>query len=134
MGKPTIASNSLLNNGQLLLIAEAAGSSNLHIWFNNGIEKDYTIHVIEQPSNLVKRKIEVENALADVDGLEVSIVGDRIVLSGLISFGHEDAINTVKETYEEVVINTNFAINSLVRKKLEIEDMLAEVDGLNVIQ
>lgn len=132
MGNPKVASNSLINNGQLLLIAEAEGISNLHIWFNNDTEKDYTIQVIEQPGNLIKRKVEVEDALSGIDGLEISIVGDRIILSGLVAFGHEDTINAVKETYEELVININFAINSLVRKKLEIEDMLAYVDGLTV--
>lgn len=132
MGNPEIASNSLINNGQLLLIAEAAGISNLHIWFNNGTEKDYTVQVIEQAGNLIKRKIEVENALSNIDGLEVSIVGDRIVLSGLVAFGYEDTINTVKETYEEVVVNINFAVNTLVRKKLEIEEMLTFVDGLTI--
>lgn len=132
VGNPKIISNSLIDNGQLLLIAETAGSSNLHIWFINGTEKDYTVHVIEQSGNLIRRKIEVEGILSDIDGLEVSIVGDRIVLSGLVAFGHEDTINTVKETYEEVVVNINFAINTLVRKKLDIEDMLSDVAGLKV--
>jgi len=60
VGNPKIISNSLIDNGQLLLIAETAGSSNLHIWFINGTEKDYTVHVIEQSGNLIRRKIEVE--------------------------------------------------------------------------
>ncbi len=132
MGDPEVASNSLLNNGQLLLIAESAGTSNLHIWFNNGNEDDYTVHVIEQSGNLIKRKAELEGIFSDIDGLAIDIVGDRIVLSGLVAFGHEDSINSIKETYEEVVININFAVNTLVRKKLEIEDMLSDVDGLNV--
>ncbi len=132
VGNPKIISNSLIENGQLLLIAETAGSSNLHIWFSNGTEKDYTVHVIEQSGNLIKRKMEVEEILSDIDGLEVSIVGDRIVLSGLVAFGHEKTIATVKDTYEEVVVNINFAINTLVRKKMDIEDMLSDVAGLKV--
>lgn len=132
MGNPEIASNSLLNNGQLLLIAEAPGSSNLHIWFNNGSEEDYTVHVVEHPDNLIKRKIDVENMLSGIDGLEVFIVGDRIVISGLVAFGHEESIKTVLETYEEVVVNINFAINTLVRIKMEVEDLLADIVGLKV--
>ncbi len=132
MGNPEIASNSLLNNGQLLLIAETPGSSNLHIWFNNGSEEDYTVHVVEHPDNLIKRKIDVENTLSDIDGLDVSIVGDRIVISGLVAFGHEESIKTVQETYEEVVVNINFAINTLVRIKMEVEDLLADIVGLKI--
>jgi len=132
IGNPTMVSNSLINNGQLLLIGEAAGSSSLHIWFKDDSEKDYTIHVIEAPGNLYKRKLEVEKILSDLEGLEVGIVGNKIVLSGLVAFGHEETINTVIQTYEEVVININFAINTLVREKAEIEELLADVAGLKV--
>ncbi len=132
MGNPTMVSNSLINNGQLLLIGEAAGVSNLHIWFKDGSEGDYTIHVIEAPGNLIKRKGEVEAILSDIDGLEIGIIGDKIVLSGLVAFGHEDKINIVKETYEEIVVNINFAINTLVRIKMEVEELLADVVNLKV--
>ena len=40
VGNPTVVSNSLLNNGQFILIAESAGSSNIHVWFANGKEKE----------------------------------------------------------------------------------------------
>ncbi len=59
-------------------------------------------------------------------------MGDRIVLSGLVAFGHEDTIKTVQDTYEEVVVNINFAINTLVRIKMEIEDLLTDIVGLKV--
>ena len=132
VGKPDVISNSLLNNGQLILIAEAEGSTNIHVWFSNGTEKDYMFHVTSKPENLIKRKNDVEKMLADVDGLEVGIVGDRIVLSGQVAFGHEETIKTVQEAYEEVLVSINFAINDLVRKQLEIEDLLSDVDGLHV--
>jgi len=132
VGNPATVSNSLLKDGQLILIAEAEGSSNIHIWFNNGSEKDYMVHVTAKSDNLIKRKIEVEKLVADIDGLDVNLVGDRIVLSGLVEFGHEETIKSIQEAYEEVLVSTNFAVNTMVRKKLEIEDMLSDVDGLNV--
>ncbi len=132
VGKPSVISNSMLNNGQLILIAEGTGSSNLHIWFNDGTEQDYTIHVIEKSGNLVTKKMEVEKLLADIDGLEVNIVGDRIILSGLVAFGYEKAILAVAEAFEEVMVNTNFAVNELIRRKLEVEELLSDVGGLNV--
>jgi pilus assembly protein CpaC len=132
VGSPAIVSNSMLNDGQLILIAEGAGSSNVHIWFNNGTEKDYMVHVTAASDNLVKRKIEVENLLGDIEGLEIDLAGDRIVLSGLVEFGHEETIKTVQEAYPEVLVSINFAINSLVRQKQEVEELLSDVDGLNV--
>lgn len=132
VGNPKIISNSMLKNGQLLLIAETEGSSNVHIWFSNSNEKDYMVHVTAKSENLVKRKNEVENLLADIDGLDVSIVGDKIVLSGSVGFGYEEKIKTIKEAYEEVLVSINFTVSDLVRKKLEIEDMLSDVNGLSV--
>ena len=38
VGNSGILSTSMLNNGQLLLIGEAAGDSNVHIWFKDGSE------------------------------------------------------------------------------------------------
>lgn len=132
VGSPSIVSNSMLNDGQLVLIAEGAGSSNIHIWFNNGTEKDYMVHVTATSDNLVKRKIEVENLLDGIEGLEIDLVGDRIVLSGLVEFGHEETIKTVQGAYPELLVSINFAINSLVRQKQEVEDLLSDVNGLNV--
>jgi pilus assembly protein CpaC len=132
VGNPAIVSNSILNNGQLILFAEAEGSSNVHIWFNNGSETDYMVHVTAQTDNLVKRKIEVENLVSDIEGLQVDLVGDRIILSGLVDFGHEETIKSIQDAYEDVLVSTNFAVNTLVRKKLEVEDLLSDLDGLNV--
>ncbi len=131
VGSPDVISNSLLNDGQLILIGEGQGTTDLKIWFTDGSKRDYKITVIEKAGNLVQRKNEVANLLSDIYGIEVSIVGDRIVLTGEIGFGHEDTINTVRETYEEVVVNVN-STNELGRKKAEIEDLLSEVEGLNV--
>lgn len=132
VGNPEVVSNSMLNNGQLVLIAETAGSSNIHIWFSNGSEKDLTVHVVESSNNLAIRKIEVEQLLTDIEGLETDMVGDRIVLSGLVDFEHEEEIKAVAGAYEEVLINVNYAIKTTVRKKLEIEDLLSDIEGLNV--
>lgn len=45
VGNSALLSTSLLNNGQLLLIAEKEGDSNVHIWFKNGKEMDYAVHI-----------------------------------------------------------------------------------------
>ncbi|MEQ8289429.1 MAG: pilus assembly protein N-terminal domain-containing protein [Gammaproteobacteria bacterium] len=132
VGNPKVVSNSLLQNGQLILIGEGEGSSNIHVWFSNGSERDYMIHVSDTATSLVQQKDAVEQLLGDIPGLYVSIVGDRIVLSGQIAFGNEANIAAVKEAFPKVLNSTNFAINDLVRKKIEIEDLLSEVEGLNV--
>ncbi len=97
VGNSALLSTSMLNNGQLLLIAEKDGDSNVHIWFKNGKEEDYTVHINKVLSTAEKTANEVRTLLADVEGLNIRIVGERIVLSGLVDSGHTDAITTVME-------------------------------------
>ncbi len=132
VGNPDVVSNSMLSSGQLLLIAESEGSSNVHIWFKDDSESDYMFHVTSTSSNLVTRKNEVENLLADIKGIDINIVGDRIVLTGQVAFGNETKIKTIQDAYEEVLVSTNFNINDLERRKNEIEDLLSDVEGLTV--
>ena len=132
VGNPDVVSNSMLNNGQLVLIAEADGTTNMHVWFSNGSEKDFTIHVVGSTTNMAVRKIEIEQLLADIEGLEIDMVGERIVLSGLVDFDHEEKIKSVAGAYEEILLSVNYAIKTTVKKKLQIEDLLSDVEGLNI--
>ena len=103
VGNAKIASTSLLNNGQLLLIAESEGDSNIHIWFNNGDEKDFTVRVDKQFGTLSDAAQEVQALLADVSGLKVRTVGDKIVLSGRVDSSNENAISTVAGIYPQIM-------------------------------
>jgi pilus assembly protein CpaC len=132
IGNPKVVSNSVFNDGQLLLIAEAEGSSEVHIWFIDGSESELMVHVTSQANNIVNRKKEVEKLLADINGLEVSVVGEKIVLTGIVAAGHEEAIQTVMDNFEEVMNNINFPINNLEKKKSEVEELLADIGGLTV--
>jgi pilus assembly protein CpaC len=103
VGNSGILSTSMLNNGQLLLIGEAAGDSNVHIWFKDGSERDYSVHITAEVNKLISKKMEVEDLLSEVGGLKVRIVGDKIVLSGEIEGGYTDAIATVQGVFPEVM-------------------------------
>ncbi|MFT5133096.1 MAG: pilus assembly protein CpaC [Gammaproteobacteria bacterium] len=132
VGNPKVISNSMLNNGQLVLIAEGEGATNIHIWFSNGTEKDYTANVVAKTNNLAIRKIEIEQLLSHIDGLEIDMIGERIVLSGLVDLDNEEIIKEAVKVYDEIHVSINYAVATLVRKKLEVEDLLSDVEGLNV--
>lgn len=132
VGNPEIVSNSVSNDGKLILIAEGAGSSDIHIWFTDGSESELLVHVTEEANNIVNRKKEVGKLLSDIDGLKVSIVGEKIVLTGIVADGHEEAIQTVMDNFPEVMNNINFPINNMEKMKNQVEEMLADIGGLNV--
>jgi pilus assembly protein CpaC len=110
VGNASLMSTSLLENGQLLVIAEKAGITTLHIWYTDGRESDRMVHIdeakiedIKRIAGLEGRAEEVRMLLSAVDGLDVRIVGERIVLSGDIDPSHQPSIDTVKEVYTELM-------------------------------
>lgn len=103
VGNASLVSTSLLTNGQLLLIGEAAGDTNIHIWFNDGTENDITIRIKEGYGTLAHKADEVRTLLQDVKGLNVRVVGERIVLSGRIDRTYEDVIGTVSGAFPELM-------------------------------
>jgi pilus assembly protein CpaC len=129
VGDAKLISTSLLNNGQLLLIAEGEGESTVHIWFNNGTEKNYTVTVNKVYGTLQKKADEVGQLLEEVSGLNIRVVGERVVLSGLIDAGYVPAIDTVKEAFPEIMdltqkgaLDRNMPENKMVFMNIKITE------------
>lgn len=103
VGNAATISSSLLDNGQLLLIAETEGVTNIHIWFKDGSEDELTA-IVRPPAGPLELKMdEVTDLLRDIDGLELRIVGDRIILSGKIDDTYSDTITTVQSAFPEMM-------------------------------
>lgn len=103
VGNAGTISTSLLDNGQLLLIAENVGVTNIHIWFKDGSEDELTTIVRAAAGPLELKMDEVSELLRDIEGLEIRIVGDRIVLSGKIDNTFTDTISTVQGAFTELM-------------------------------
>lgn len=103
VGNASLLSTSLLSNGQLLIIGEGAGNTNVHIWFNDGSERNLTVLIKDGIGTLSQKTNEVKALLSDVKGLHIRTVGERIVLSGRIDKTYENAIGTVAAVYPEIM-------------------------------
>ncbi|MFQ5658864.1 MAG: type II and III secretion system protein family protein [Gammaproteobacteria bacterium] len=113
VGNSSVLSTSMLNNGQLLLIAEGEGDSNVHVWLNSGKEQDIAVHIKAVYASLAKKAGEVKTLLADIKGLKVRMVGEHIVLSGMVGANYATAIDTVKGTFEEIMDLTQKGVMDL---------------------
>jgi pilus assembly protein CpaC len=127
VGNSKLLSTSLLNNGQLLIIAEGEGDSNVHIWFNDGSERDYTVRIKGGYGTLAQKAEEVRTLLAGVSGLGVRVVGDRIVLDGNVPSNAEPAISTVAGAFPEIMDLTtkdvlDLPINKMVFMNVKITE------------
>ncbi len=127
VGNSKLLSTSLLNNGQLLIIAEGEGDSNVHIWLNSGVERDITVRIKAGYATLEQQAAEIRELLAHVVGLQVRVVGDRVVLSGAVPTNTEDAIKTVMEAFKGVMDLTSkdvldLPINKMVFMNVKITE------------
>jgi argonaute-like protein implicated in RNA metabolism and viral defense len=75
----------------------------VHIWYKNGKEHDMLVHITEEVGTLESIRDEVAELLRDVGGLNVRVVGKRVVLSGKVDQTYEEAIGTVQSIYEQVM-------------------------------
>ncbi len=110
VGKGGMLSTSLLKNGQLILIAEQEGVTTLHIWYKNGRETDMTVQIdtanvkeIKRLGSIDARSMEVRQLLSDISGLQVRVIGERIILSGRIDKSYQAVLKTVQGVYTEIM-------------------------------
>ncbi|MCK5497830.1 MAG: pilus assembly protein N-terminal domain-containing protein [Gammaproteobacteria bacterium] len=108
VGKGELLSTTMLENGQLLLLAEKNGETTVHIWYSDGSESDIKVQVlISDQDRLVH---ELQTLLADLPDIEVKVVGQKIFLTGHLNCvaGQESCeesktIQTVQGVYKDVI-------------------------------
>ena len=132
VGMDGLISFTLLKNGQLLVFGEAPGVTTLHLWFKNGNESDLEVVVDASErkaaanSGVLRQKFtEIDGLIGDIPGLEMSLVGDRIVLSGQYD-DDTSGIASIKAAYPEILdlsITTRF---------IEVRELLGHIPDLDI--
>ena len=82
VGNAGLLSTSMLDNGQLLLLAEKEGETTVHIWYTDGAESDLKVQILTMDSNRVVH--ELRTLLSGLPGVEVKEVGKKIFLTGTL--------------------------------------------------
>jgi len=108
VGKGELLSTTMLDNGQLLLLAEKDGETTVHIWYSDGSESDIKVQILVSDQDRLVH--ELQTLLADMPGVEVRVVGQKIFLTGYLNCiaGQEDCeesktIQTVQGVYKDVI-------------------------------
>ncbi len=108
VGKGDLLSTTMLDNGQLLLLAEKNGETTVHIWYSDGSESDIKVQILVSDQDRLVH--ELQTLLADLPNVEVKVVGQKIFLSGNLNCiaGQEDCeesktIQTVQGVYKDVI-------------------------------
>ncbi|HSR63701.1 MAG TPA: pilus assembly protein N-terminal domain-containing protein [Gammaproteobacteria bacterium] len=108
VGKGDVLSTSMLDNGQLLILAEASGETTIHIWYTDGAESDLKVQILESDNNRVVT--ELRALLSDLKGVTIRQVGQKIFLTGTLNCfagaeecAETEAINTILGAYPDVI-------------------------------
>ncbi len=123
VGQSAILSTSLLQNGQLLLLGEGEGSTNVHVWFENGTEIQYTVAISKENQHNTAKTI--NELLKGIPGVEAEVIGDQVMLRGDVPPEYEPVVSTVLSKFPNVIDVTS-KIANIVR------ELLSEVDGVEV--
>ncbi len=125
IGNPKVASNSILPQGQLVLLGDSAGATTMHIWMKDGSEKDFDVIVVEKKVMDVYQ--ELATLLKDVPGARAEKVGEMIVVKGKILKQDKSHFDRIMERYRDVLnLVTTRDTNS------EIAQLLENIPGLTV--
>lgn len=101
VGNGKLLSTTVLDNGQLLLLAEEAGDTVMHLWYSNGNEDDYKVVIV--PKNSGRLQTELSTLLADIGDIQVKEVGERLYLTGSVLKTDEELLATVLTSYPGVI-------------------------------
>jgi len=98
VGNGKLLSSSLTKEGQLILIAEGKGDTNLHIWMADGKEHKLKVFVREADSHRLIHEIKM--AFADIKSLSIKPVGETIQVSGKVDIKHKMVIDKLEKKYK----------------------------------
>jgi pilus assembly protein CpaC len=108
VGKGDLLSTSILENGQLLILAEKKGETTIHIWYSDGAESDLKVQILEADTNRIVT--ELETLLSDLADVRVKVVGQKIFLTGTLkciagqeTCAEDEIVKTVLTAYGDVM-------------------------------
>ena len=123
VGQSAILSTSLLQNGQLLLLGEGEGTTNVHLWFENGKEDQYTVTIFKEDQQNTAQIL--NSLLSGIPGVEAEVVGDQVLLRGDVPPEYDPVVTAVIAKYPGVINVTSKTANV-------VRQLLSDVDGITV--
>lgn len=111
VGNGQVLNATVLDERQVLVLAEEEGQSSLYVWRRAGGEHAYTITVV--PANVGRLMTEVRALLGDNDKVRTRVIGDKIILEG------SDLTDEQARRVEEIGKRYPLIVNLISRVGLE---------------
>jgi len=101
IGNPKVASNTILPEGQLVLLGDAVGITTMHIWLQDGSEKEFDVTVKDKQE--LDNHQELVRLLANIPGVTAEKNGETSVVSGKISLQDKARLDRILSRYSNVL-------------------------------
>lgn len=101
VGDPKVLSNSILSEGQMVVLANAIGETTLYIWLENGEELRFDVRVLKKDK--IDSYAEVRQLVRHIKGVQASKVGDMTVVKGHITLADKMIFDRVLDRYKDVL-------------------------------
>lgn len=134
IGNPSVVSNSILPQGQLVLLADSVGATTMHIWLKNGKEKEFDIVVKEK--KVLDDYQELATLLKDYPGISTTKIGELVVIKGKIQKKDKSQYDRILKKYQDV-LDLVSARDTMSEVSLLLEDIpnlsVREIGGYTVL-
>ena len=102
VGNAKLVMSTVLEDNNLLLMAEAAGETNILIWTEDSYLLRFSLKVLAQ--NMAEPLANVTSLLRDIPGLAVNRIGDNLVISGELGKADMARLDLIKGQYPQVLV------------------------------
>ena len=120
LGNGKLITSSVLQN-QILMLAEGPGDGSMHVWYKDGSEQAFHIHVSQYDTQ--NNYLQISAMLQAIPGAKVARIGDQNVITGEASKDDMLRIATVAKLFPDAVnmtVEEDIAMKKMVYMKVQI--------------
>lgn len=120
LGNGKLVTSSVLHN-QILMLAEGPGDGSMHVWFKDGSEQAFHIHV--SPYDTQNNYLQIAAMLQAIPGTKVARIGDQNVITGETSKDDAVRVAAVAKLFPDAVnmtVEEDIAMKKMVYMKVQI--------------
>jgi pilus assembly protein CpaC len=134
VGNGKMFTTSIIDNRELLLIAENVGDSSLVVWSGNNQRTVYTVRISQRDSNYAYRNLSA--MFKDIPTIQVNTIGTSVVISGTASKENLERVAATAKMFPEAISiarEEEVSMKKMVHMKVQIIEMkksLSESIGL----
>ena len=124
VGDTSLISATMLKTGDIVLVAEGQGETNLLVWYEDGSATETSVIIVEEDG--YRQSKEVASLLEQINGINVSLVGRRIVVDGQIDSRDLARVKAVQQRYGDILILAR-EISTFEQKMLHFDVKITEI-------